>query len=85
MKFEEEVKKLEGQGYKVQGGFRNEHRERYYIFTHHLIHGYLIAGDETDWQIMHVAENPIRVYTPFLLSEYEVKEIESILKTLKKK
>ena len=32
MGYEEDIKKIEAQGYKVQGSFINEYAERYFIF-----------------------------------------------------
>jgi hypothetical protein len=47
MDYEEEIKKIEAQGYKVQDGFINQYGERYFIVNKYASSGFQIAGSET--------------------------------------
>ena len=91
MDYEEEIKKIEAQGYRLQGSFINEHGERYLFFNHHMFDGFQIAGSETDWKVYELADNGEYAHSNFVsdiverfeFSEYEKKEIKSMLQTLK--
>ena len=91
MDYKEEIKKIEAQGYRLQGGFINEYGERYLIFNHHMFDGFQIAGSETDWKVYGLTDNGEYAYRNFVFdraerfefSEYEKKEIKSMLQTLK--
>ena len=91
MAYEEKVKTIKAQGYRLQGSFMNEYGERYLIFDHHMFDGFQIAGSETDWKVYGLADNGEYAYSNFVsdiverfeFSEYEKKEIKSMLQTLK--
>jgi hypothetical protein len=91
MAYEEEIKKIEAQGYRLQGSFINEYGERYLIFNHHMFDGFQIAGSETDWKVYGLADDGECAYTnldfdraeKFEFSEREKKEIKSMLQTLR--
>jgi hypothetical protein len=91
MDYEEEIKKIEARGYRLQGYFRNEYGEQYFIFTHHMFDGLQVAGSETDWEVYGLADNGECAYRNFIFgraerfefSEYEKNEIKSMLQTLK--
>ena len=40
MDYEEELKKIEAQGYTVQDGFINEYGERYFILNNYMFSGF---------------------------------------------
>ena len=91
MDYEQEIEKIESQGYKVQGGFINEYGERYFIFKKYMSSGFQIAGSETDWSVYVLAEGGECAYGNsdfdragrFEFTDYEKTEIKSILQTLK--
>ena len=91
MDYEEEIQKIEAQEYRLQGSFINEYGERYLFFNHHMFDGFQIAGSETDWKVYGLADNGEYAYRKFgfdrverfEFSEYEKKEIKSMLQTLK--
>jgi hypothetical protein len=91
MDYEEELKKIEAQGYQVQGGFINEYGERYIIFKNYLFSGFQIAGSETDWNVYRLAGSGECAYRKFdfhraerfEFTDYERNEVKSILQTLK--
>src|SRR5215210_2233711 len=67
MAYEEEIKKIEAQGYRLQGSFINEYGERYLIFNHHMFDGLQISGSETDWKVYGLADNGECAYTTLTL------------------
>jgi hypothetical protein len=91
MNCEEEIEKIESQGYQVQDSFINEYGERYFILKDDMFSGFQIAGSETDWNVYRLAGNGECAYRNidpyreerFELNNYEKYEIKSILKTLK--
>ena len=91
MDYEEEIKKIEAQGYRLQGSFINEYGERYLIFNHHMFDGFQIAGSETDWNVYVLADSGECAYRNldfdraerFEFTDYEKNEINLILQTLK--
>jgi hypothetical protein len=91
MDYEEEIKNIEAQGYKVQDGFINEYGERYFIFNKYASSGFQIAGSETDWNVYVLADSGECAYRnldfdraeKFEFTDYEKNEIKLILQTLK--
>jgi len=91
MDYEEELKKIEAQGYTVQDGFINEYGERYFILNNYMFSGFQIAGSETDWRVYVLAEGGECAYRNsdfdragrFEFTDYEKTEIKLILETLK--
>jgi hypothetical protein len=90
MDYEEEIEKIEAQGYQVQDGFINEYGERYFILNNYMFSGFQIAGSETDWNIYSLAAGGECAYRNldfdrgrFEFTDYEKYEIKSILQTLK--
>jgi hypothetical protein len=51
MDYEEEIKKIEAQGYKIKDGFINEYGERYFIVNKYASSVFQIAGSETDCNV----------------------------------
>ena len=90
MAYEEEVKKIEAQGYKVQDGFTNEYGEMYFILKNYMFSGFQIAGSETDWTVYVLADDGECAYRnsdfdragSFEFTDYEKTEIKLILQTL---
>jgi hypothetical protein len=62
MDHEEEIKKIEAQGYKVQDGFINEYGERYFIANKYASRGFQIVGSETDWNVYALGHLEIFVF-----------------------
>ena len=91
MDYEEEIKKIEAQGYKVQGSLINEYGERYLILNNEMFNGFQIAGSETDWSVYVLAHSGECAYRNsdfdragrFEFTDYEKTEIKLILQTLK--
>jgi hypothetical protein len=91
MDYEEEIEKIEAQGYQVQDGFINEYGERYFILNNYMFSGFQIAGSETDWNVYSLAASGECAYRNldfdregrFEFTDYEKYEIKSILQTLK--
>jgi len=91
MDYEQEIKKIESQGYKVQGGFINEYGERYFIFKKYMSSGFQIVGSETDWNVYVLSDRGECAYRKFdfdraerfEFTPYEKNEIKLIPHTLK--
>src|SRR5690242_17449833 len=91
MNYEEELKKIEAQGYKVQGSFINEYGERYFILNNDMFSGFQIASSETDWSVYVLADDDECAYRNFdfdragrfEFTNHEKTEIKLILQTLK--
>ena len=91
MGYEEEVKKIEAQGYRIQCSFINEYGEKYFILNNDMFSGFQIAGSETDWTVYILADDGKCAYRNsdfdragrFEFTDYEKTEIKLILQTLK--
>ena len=91
MDHEEEIKKIEAQGYKVQDGFINEYGDRYFIVNKYASSGFQIAGSETDWNVYVLSDSGECAYRNFdfdgaerfEFADYERNQIKSILQILK--
>ena len=91
MDYEEEIEKIEAQGYQVQDGFINEYGERYFILNNYMFSGFQIAGSETDWNVYVLSDRGECAYRNFdfdraerfEFNHYEKNEIKLILQTLK--
>lgn len=71
----------------VVGEFENQYREEYVICklgeTNSRVH-YVIAGDETDWEIYSLSESYLFAYKEFLFNEEEIGKIKEIVTSDKK-